>query len=78
MLLNINHVLWPATFGCGVHVRLILQPRRFRAGEPHKNAPYGTGPPSWIKIKSSRYSQAVVRHERFDKRKRTGRNNPLL
>ncbi len=30
-------------------------------------APYGTEPPSWIKIKNPAYSQAVGRRERFEK-----------
>ena len=29
-------------------------------------APYGTEPPSWIKIKNPKYSQAVGRRERFE------------
>jgi ATP-dependent DNA ligase len=30
-------------------------------------APYGTEPPSWIKIKNPTYSQAIGRRERFEK-----------
>jgi bifunctional non-homologous end joining protein LigD len=30
-------------------------------------APYGTEPPSWIKIKNPAYSQAIGRRERFEK-----------
>jgi len=32
-----------------------------------KPAPYGTQPPSWIKIKNPRYSQAVGRRERLER-----------
>jgi bifunctional non-homologous end joining protein LigD len=30
-------------------------------------APYGTEPPSWIKVKNPAYSQAIGRRERFEK-----------
>ena len=32
-----------------------------------KTAPYGTEPPSWVKIKNLDYSQAEGRYERFEK-----------
>ena len=32
-----------------------------------RTAPYGTEPPSWVKIKNPDYSQAKDRHERFEK-----------
>lgn len=32
-----------------------------------KSAPYGTEPPSWVKIKNPAYSQAEGRREKFDK-----------
>ena len=31
-----------------------------------KTAPYGTEPPSWVKIKNPEYSQAKDRHEQFE------------